>query len=272
MANAIATVPIRQPLPVLDHLSFSAISTFQTCSLRFAFKYLLGLPEETVGASLVFGAAIHSALQFHHEQLLIGNAAPDLDSLLGVYQDAWQRNEGQTVLFGKGEDVNSLGRLADAVLRAFLASDLSRPEGQVIGIEEELRGQLLPGCPDLLARVDLIFETRDAVVIRDYKTSRRSWNEDQARDAGPQLLLYSELAHDLAGGKQVRLEFAVLTKDRFPQVSLHPIVVDPVQIARTRKIVERVWNAIEARNFYPSPSPLNCSSCAYRQPCRLWIG
>jgi putative RecB family exonuclease len=272
MVNVTLPVHARQPLPVLDHLSFSAISTFQTCSLRFAFKYLLGLPEETVGASLVFGAAIHASLQFFHEQLLVGNAAMDLDTLLGVYQDSWKRNEGQTVLFGKGEDVNSLGRLADRVLTAFLNSELARPEGEVLGIEEELRGEVVPGCPDLLARIDLIFETRDAVIIRDYKTSRRPWSADQAQDAAPQLLLYAELARDLAGGKPVRLEFAVLTKDRFPQVTLHPVAADPLQVARTHKIVDRVWHAIEAGHFYPSPSPLNCASCQFRQPCRQWTG
>ncbi|MBL8794451.1 MAG: PD-(D/E)XK nuclease family protein [Planctomycetia bacterium] len=272
MANATALAPIRQPLPVIDHLSFSAISTFQTCSLRFAFKYLYGLPEEAVGASLVFGAAIHASLQFFHEQLLVGNAPPDLDTLLGVYQDAWQRNEGQTVLFGKGEDLNSLGRLADRVLTVFLNSELAQPEGDVIAIEEELRGVLVPGCPDLLARIDLIFETKDAVIIRDYKTARRPWSGDQAQNAAPQLFLYADLARNLAGSKPVRLEFAVLTKDRFPQVTLHPVAVDPHQVARTHKIVERVWHAIEAGNFYPSPSPLNCGSCPYRRPCREWVG
>jgi CRISPR/Cas system-associated exonuclease Cas4 (RecB family) len=33
-----------------------------------------------------------------------------------------------------------------------------------------------------------------------------------------------------------------------------------------------VWRAIQAGQFFPSPSPLNCHSCPYREPCRAWSG
>jgi hypothetical protein len=67
---------------------------------------------------------------------------------------------------------------ADRLLRAFLNSDFSQPAGTIIGIEEELRGELVPGCPDLLARVDLLVETDDALIVQDFKTSRSSWSND----------------------------------------------------------------------------------------------
>jgi hypothetical protein len=67
---------------------------------------------------------------------------------------------------------NSLGQLAQKMLVAFLESDFAIPHGHIIGVEEELRGDVLPGCPDLLARLDLITETDDDVVITDLKTSR----------------------------------------------------------------------------------------------------
>ena len=72
-----------------SHLSYSSISCYQTCPLQFHFRYIERLPEKTVSANLVFGSAIHSALQFHYEKLLAGNPPPDLDTLLGVYQEAW---------------------------------------------------------------------------------------------------------------------------------------------------------------------------------------
>ena len=69
-----------------DHLSFSAISLFQSCPLRFFFHYILGLPEETISASLVLGASLHQAVQYHFEQLLAGQPPADLDTLLAVFQ------------------------------------------------------------------------------------------------------------------------------------------------------------------------------------------
>jgi hypothetical protein len=262
---------VRQP-KARDSLSFSAVSTFQTCPLRYYFRYVLGLPEETIRSSVVFGAAIHAAIQLHFEQLLACFPAPDLDALLGAFWDSWHSHEGQTVLFGRSEDINTIGDLADRMLIAFQASDLARPQGTILGIEEELRGVLIPGCPDLLARVDLLVERDDALILFDSKTARRPWSPASVVEASGQLLLYSEVVKPLADGKPLSLAFAVLTKAKFPSVTLHPVDAHPKQVERTKRIVERVWRTIEAGNFYPNPSPANCLNCPFREPCRSWQG
>jgi putative RecB family exonuclease len=100
-----------RPLPSgRDYISFSAVSTLQSCSLRYFFKYVRGLPEETISASLVLGSAIHGCLQFHFEQLLAGADPPDLDTLLDVFNDSWRARDGQKIVFAKGEDINSIDR------------------------------------------------------------------------------------------------------------------------------------------------------------------
>jgi CRISPR/Cas system-associated exonuclease Cas4 (RecB family) len=53
---------------------------------------------------------------------------------------------------------------------------------------------------------------------------------------------------------------------------MHDVPVDRHQIEKTKRIAERVWRSIRAGNFFPSPGPLNCYSCPYRQPCRAWKG
>src|SRR5712672_2664066 len=135
--------PPRQQPKAFDHLSYSAVSTFQGCPLRFYFRYVLGLPERTISSSLVFGSAMHRAVQFHFEQLLVGKSAPDLDMLLDVYQDYWESSVDKMIQFGKGEDRDSLGQLADRLLREFMRSDFAHPQGVILGIEEELRGPIV---------------------------------------------------------------------------------------------------------------------------------
>src|SRR5262249_21407601 len=146
------------------------------------------------------------------------------------------------------------------------------PVGTILAIEEEFRGLLIPGCPDLLARVDLIVETADALQVTDFKTARAQWTEAQVQESASQLLLYSELAKPLADGKPLRLAFAVLPKTKQPELAIHPVALDVHQLKRTKKIVERIWLAIQAGHFYPAPSALNCATCPYRRPCRDWIG
>lgn len=254
------------------HCSYSAVSTYQTCPLRYGFRYVQRLPEETVSAGLVLGSSLHAAVQFWFEQLLAGQPAPTLDVLLDVFQHAWHQHEGRTIQFAKGEDVNTMGRLADRMLRVFRESDFAHPQGNILGVEEQLRGELIPGLPDLLARVDLIVEEADGLIVSDFKSSRSSWTEEHVAESAGQLLLYHELARTLADDKPVRLQFAVLSKAKSPELTLHDVPADPRQIDRTKRIVERVWQAIQAGLFYPSPSPLNCSSCPFREPCRAWTG
>jgi hypothetical protein len=233
---------------------------------------VLALPEEVVASSLVLGAAVHSALQFHFEQLLASNSAPGLDTLLDVFWDAWRGRDGQEILFNKGEDINSIGKLVDRMLRAFQRSCFSRPEGQIIAVEEELQGELIPGLPVLQARVDLVIETGTDIEVWDFKTCRSTWNEERVAESAGQLLLYSEVVKDLSDGKPLRLGFAVLTKSKTPDLMLHPVTADSHQMQRNKRIVEQIWRAIESGSFYPRPSPLNCPTCPYREPCREWRG
>jgi RecB family exonuclease len=269
--HRIPTVRVEKP-PEFDHLSFSALSLYQQCPLRFYFRYLARLPEESVASSLVYGSSIHSALQYHFEQLLIGQSVPSHDTLLAVFHDAWQQYEVPRIKFGKGEDKNSLGQLAGRMLQAFQKSALAQPQGHIIAIEEELRGEIVAGCPDLLARVDLLVETEDCVQLTDFKTTRSQWSQGHVEEAGSQLLLYSELVRPLVDGKPLRLAFAVMTKTKKPELAIHPVQVNPHQVTRTKIIVERVWRAIQAGNYYPNPSPMNCPQCPYRRPCQDWTG
>ena len=126
------------------------------------------------------------------------------------------------------------------MLAAFRESELSQPAGTIIGVEEELRGAVVPETPDILARIDLLVETNEALTVIDFKTARSRWSGGQAQDQAEQLLLYSELARQIAPGKELRLEFHVLTKTKNPTAERHPVYVDVQRIERTKSVVQRV--------------------------------
>ncbi|MBA4016468.1 MAG: hypothetical protein C0483_04710 [Pirellula sp.] len=264
--------PTQPPKPLRDYLSYSAITTYQRCPLSYYFKYIAGLPEKTVSSSLVFGSAVHRAVEHHFNELMAGNEPPKLDALTGEYDRHWQEADPQAVKFGKGDDLESLGQLASKMFGAFQTSPLANPAGQIIGVEEELRGNIVAGCPDLLGRIDLIVETADELIVTDLKTSRSRWSCEQADDSAGQLLLYHELVRGFAPRKRVRLQFAVLTKTKELSVELHEVRADRRAVDRTKRIVERVWKAIDAKIYYPAPSPMQCPGCSFRKQCRAWIG
>lgn len=132
-------------------------------------------------------------------------------------------------------------------------SPATESDNAVIGIEEELRGELIPGVPDLLARIDLLTTTSDTLVVTDFKTARSRWSQSQAENSADQLLLYSELARRMLPDMEVRLRFLVLTKTKSPAVEAFDVDVSSQRVQRTVTAVEHTWRAIEAGHFYPAP-------------------
>ena len=255
-----------------DYVSWSAISTFRQCPLKYKFRYIDGLPEESVSAALVFGTGIHTAIEQHFQAILSGDPKPDLDALLFAYRSAWLPHDPDAISFGSTETRASLDALASKMLTAFLNSPAASVQGRVLGVEEEIRGMLVEGVPDLFGRVDLLTEDSDSLVITDIKTSRGKWSQEQVEDSGEQLLLYSHLASEISPGKKITTRFLVLTKTKEPVIEEHVREVEQGNVKRTLAGVERVWSAISAGNFYPAPSVVGCAGCGYRAACRAWAG
>ena len=255
-----------------DYVSWSALSTFRTCPLKYRFRYVDGLPEESVSSALVFGSGIHTAVEQHFQAQLSGDPKPDLDALLFAYRSAWLPHDPGAISFGSKETRESLDDLASRMLTAFLISPAASVQGRVLGVEEELRGTLVDGVPDLYGRVDLLTEDSDSLVVTYIKTNRGKWSQEQVEDSGEQLLLYSHLASEISPGKKIVTRFLVLTKTKEPVVEEHVREIESAAVKRTLAGVERVWRAIESGVFYPAPSVMSCSSCGYRAACRAWIG
>jgi putative RecB family exonuclease len=253
----------------LDHLSYSAIHSFQTCPRQFMFRYVVRLPDEKTFSSLVFGTALHAAVERHFVSILEGEAPPDLDTLLSTFWYTWQEEE-KPIHFNKKEDLDTIGHLADRMLRAFQASSFARPEGRIIGIEEELRGLVAENSPEFEARVDLIIQTNEALVITDFKTALSRWNPAKVEAASPQLLIYHKLTEDMSDGRPLRLNFAVLTKRKKPILTLHPVASDAERMEQTIQTIDDTWAAIQQGDFFPNPSPARCPRCPFQETCRTW--
>ena len=222
--------------------------------------------------ALVFGTWIHTAVEEHFQAILAGDPMPDIDKLLFAYRSAWLPHDPDAIGFGSKDTRQTLDDLAARMLTAFIASPVAAVDGRVLGVEEEIRGVLVEGMPDLYGRVDLLTEDDDTLTVTDIKTSRGKWSDEQVEDSGEQLLLYSKLASEISPGKKIATRFLVLTKTKEPVIEEHTREVEPGNVKRTMAGAERVWRAIEAGVFYPAPSVMACSGCGYRAACRAWCG
>jgi hypothetical protein len=91
-------------------------------------------------------------------------------------------------------------------------------------------------------------------------------------EAGPQLLLYNEVARPLADGRPLRLQFAVISKTQTPGFTLPPVVNHAEQVNRIWRIVQRVWIALQAKHFDLTPASFNCPTCPCGVACKARQG
>ncbi len=265
---------LAQQLIGRSYLSYSAVSSYQRCPLQFYFRYVVGLEPQFKSSSLVFGGAVHAAIEVYFRRLFEGADAPSHDELLAVYDEAWKAESNIPIRYGKCEDAESLRDLAARMLATFQASDLATADGELLGVEEELRAPIIDDCPDILGRIDLIAVTPKTLRVTDFKTSRGPWGDSKIWENTPQQLLYSELIQPLAEAcdRPVEIRWVVLTKTKEPAIHCHTLVPDPREVARTKAVVCSVWRAIVAGSFYPSPSAMNCSTCPFQKACQTWEG
>ena len=170
---------------------------------------------------------------------------------------------------GVKEDESTIHALAQRTIAAVLASPMATPKGTVLGVEEELRVVLHPDLPEVLTRVDLVTSSDTAFYVTDFKTSRSRWTPAKAQESADKLIIYAAATAGMARsmGLPVKLAFAVLTKAKTPLVQILPVPTDTGRVAAMTESALQTWAAIVAGNFYPNPSPMNCSTCPYRSRC-----
>jgi putative RecB family exonuclease len=248
------------------------------CPRSFAARYVEQAPADFVPSSLILGSALHGALQAFYCGRLEGLTL-SAEAMFLAYRQSWRQaladaGEPVPVRFNKNEDESTLDALAQRMIGAFLASSLASPKGTLVGIEETMSIVLRPDLPDLLAKVDLMVQTESSLFIADFKTSRSKWTEQKAAESAEQLLLYAQAAAPLARqlGLPIKLGFAVITKAKTPVVQVLTVPTDPPRLASLADTVAEVWAAIQAGNFYPNPSPQNCSTCPFKSRCPAFAG
>jgi len=156
-----------------------------------------------------------------------------------VFDECWTSFDTDLIQFGKGDDAQTMRELAKKIFTTFQARHFANPKGTIVAVEESMRAELIARVPDVLARVDLAVQSGDDLVLTNFKTSRSRWSADQAQSQAEQLLIYTNLAGRVFDGKQVELQFAVVTKSKTPVIEVHEVEFDA-----TRLVGQKLYLAV----------------------------
>lgn len=262
------------------HISHSQIFTYLNCSLRYSFRYILGLPVEHSSIALHFGSGIHSSLESFYLSIKETGEKPSLTKLEATFINGLFQSMEQTdaaVLYKKDmPDTSSAIAMGKRMLRVLheqanlegysiegvempLSAPLYNHEGQEMDIQ-------LVGIIDLLLR-----DSKGNLIAVDHKTAKQPKSQASV-DTDLQLTAYSWL---LATNKlvfprsEVQCRFDVLRKLKTPKLEIYNTTRGPDARKRFAKLSAAVLAGIENKVFLPCSSWM-CSDCEYSKACKSW--
>lgn len=248
----------------ITHLSYSQISTYLTCPLRYKFHYVDLIPPAFTTAALVFGSSLHQAAAAYYDSRLVGDPLRP-DQMLDVYRDSWLAAEG--IKYFNGDREESLLEKARQLVGVF--HENVSPDTLILGVEEFFEFQI-EGVPPFQGYIDLIEQDQNGrVTVADLKTASKKLT-DSSVHSNLQLTAYSLGAEALGfEPDSLTMRLDVITKTKNPELTRHETTRTQQERDRFVKLVRKVWAAIEHHAFYPKED-WQCAQCAWADHCRKW--
>lgn len=146
------------------YLTTNQVADYLRSPREFWLFHILQMPKGPFH-SLVYGSAIHAALEHYYKYRMLGKTI-NVKDLIRVFGDAW-RSEG----FVSAEHERKLYETGVKSLKGYFITH-SKDNYQPISIEQPFELQIPKLKTVIVGRYDAIFESGDGVEIRDFKTSR----------------------------------------------------------------------------------------------------
>ncbi len=234
-------------------LSYTSMSTYQTCPLQYRYAYVDGLPSKP-SPILSFGSSLHAALErFYRRPVPV---APSLEELLETFQAVWVAegfaNETEE------ETYRAHGRDVLARFHSDNAASYHLPAATEQRFSIDIEGVTFNGVIDRLDRLP-----GGGYEIIDYKTNRKLATQAQV-DSNLQLTVYYMAAREVWGIEPERLTLYFLLPGRAVSTTRRPDDAEEVR----RKIVNTAQR-IEAGRFEPRENPL-CGWCDFQSMCPIF--
>ncbi len=264
-----------QPPPTEDQIieklqqrvSATKLTLFQSCRLRFWFRYVLGLRKPKTPA-LHVGVAVHAVLsgwnraRWRQQSLAIAD-------LYTTYQAVWQSEQQEEPVAWdhpgvEAEQQQTGWRLLETFFRESPIREAGKPDAVEVMVEADLSSH---GLPTLIGVLDLV---QNQTII-DFKTSSTTPNADRAVLLNTtQATAYSLLYRENTGCKETGIEWHHLVKLKSPKLVVITLpTVGEREQSRLFRVIDSYVEGLERRDFIPSPG-LQCMSCEFFHECAAW--
>ncbi|OGG01313.1 hypothetical protein A2Z33_05360 [Candidatus Gottesmanbacteria bacterium RBG_16_52_11] len=242
----------------VSFLSFSQLDTFETCPLKYKYRYVLRIPVPP-SAALTFGDTVHRTLKSFYDRLKKGDK-PSVNLLLRIFRSHWS-----PVGYGHKPYEEKMKQRGEAMLKSYYRTGFS-PDRLPGEMEYPFRIRISEGLT-VGGKIDRIDRLPDGTVeIIDYKTGNAPKSKDAASDM--QLTLYALAAAgqpDLGADPDRTLVSFYFLEDQTKMSASRS--ADELASAR-RKIADKAAQ-IGSSEFAPTPGK-HCDFCEFRLICEAW--
>lgn len=247
---------------MIEHLSYSSISMYLDCPEAWRRKYIAGEPTKKTGA-LAFGSAFHGTVE-----RMIQNTKQD-------WQNIWREEFGkaftENITLEPGETPeqhynDGVRILSNNEIQSAITGIKPRHDNSGVMIERKVELRV-PGVPvPVIGYIDVVLNDGTPA---DFKTSARSWTQDQANNS-LQTLFYLAALNQMGWDINWRFRHYVFVKTKTPQVQILEHEHKPGELFFLFEMVRRVWEGISKEYFPLNPTTWRCSPkyCDFYANCR----
>ncbi|MBM3861716.1 MAG: PD-(D/E)XK nuclease family protein [Verrucomicrobia bacterium] len=251
--------------------SHSKIGTFETCPLKYKFKYVDRTPTEDFESVEAFlGSRVHETLEKLYD-LVRNGRIPDEQFILDYYEKQWTTNWSDAVRIVKpdltADDYRATGRTCiERYYRHY------HPFNQGLAVALEMQVPITlddDGQYKMTGFIDRVDKMSDGVFeIHDYKTNQTPPSQEE-KDQDRQLALYEIGLRDYFGEvRQVELVWHYVRADLEIRSRRTGQELEELRAKMIAKIQE-IEAATVTKNFPACESRL-CNWCEYRPLCPIW--
>lgn len=253
------------------HLSASSINSYLECGLQYKFSRVDKLKPDFTADTLVYGSAIHKAIEYVQTNRLFGDSTSPQEAA-EFFEKQWREAaEGnENIQYRKGTSFKSLlaqGRkLMSVYVEAFPDTGCN-----VLALEEPFELKLEGVDIPIIGVMDMVEEDDSGtIIITDHKTAARAFSSEEI-DKNFQLTVYHMAARKNGyAGRDILMKFDCLIKTKTPRFEqLYTLRSEEAELRAVKKI-KCVYQGISKGLFIPNDNSWRCSTCSYKSHCLKW--
>lgn len=255
--TAVKDEPAKVKQPV-SYLSYSQLSTFETCPLQYKYRYIVKLPVPP-SAALTFGDTMHRVVKSFYDLARAGKS-PTKETLLVLLDTHWS-----SLGYG-GKDLEARYKQKGKDLLTGFFEKGYDPTRLPTALEEPFKIRITPKLT-LGGRIDRIDTLPDgSIEIIDYKTGQAPKARDVGKDK--QLTVYA-LSAMQEGVYQRPPEKVFVSFYFFEGQEKFTATRSLQEVTAVKEEIAAKAGVISRSDFRPTPGK-HCDFCEFRLICEAW--